>query len=98
MLHTPEQRERHIMARSTPIHRSRLWYLFPVFLGVIGGLIAYFILRDSNSAMASNTLWIGIILSAAVAAIAIAIYWMYYIDITAARERISTNSIVDTAY
>jgi putative copper export protein len=42
--------------------------------------------------MASNTLWIGIILSAVVAAIAIAIYWMYYIDIT------STNSVVDTAY
>lgn len=86
------------MARSAPIHRSRLWYLFPIFLGVIGGLIAYFILRDSNSAMASNTLWIGIILSAAVAAIAIAIYWMYYIDITAARERISISSVVDTAY
>jgi len=48
--------------------------------------------------MASNTLWIGIILSAVVAAIAIAIYWMYYIDITAARKRISTGSIVDTAY
>jgi hypothetical protein len=86
------------MARSVPIHRSRLWYLFPVFLGVIGGLIAYFILWVSNSAMASNTLWIGIILSAVVAAIAIAIYWMYYIDITSARERISTSSVVDTAY
>ncbi|HKH86250.1 MAG TPA: hypothetical protein VKA40_06845 [Nitrososphaera sp.] len=48
--------------------------------------------------MASNTLWIGIILSAVVAAIAIAIYWMYYIDITSARERISTSSVVDTAY
>src|SRR5215218_8819096 len=86
------------MARSAPIHRSRLWYLFPVFLGVIGGLIAYFILRDSNLAMASNTLWIGIILSANVTAIAISIYWMYYIDITAARERISTSNVVDTAY
>jgi len=48
--------------------------------------------------MASITLWIGIILSAVVAAIAIAIYWMYYIDITSARQRISTNSVVDTAY
>src|SRR5215208_2875426 len=55
------------MARSAPIHRSCLWYLFPI------------------------------ILSAVVAAIAIAIYWMYYIDITSARQRISTNSVVDTA-
>ena len=78
--------------------KSRLWYLLPIFLGVIGGLIAYFVLRNSNSAMARNTLWIGIILSAAVASIAIAIYWMYYIDITAAQQRISTSSVVDTPY
>lgn len=80
-------------------HRSRLWYLLPIFLHVIGGAIAYFLLRNSDSMLAKNSLWLGIILSAAVTTIAVAIYLAYLNDITVAKGRISTgNNVINTAY
>jgi hypothetical protein len=40
--------------------RSNRWYLVPIFAGVIGGIIAYFILRDDDPKKAKNCLIIGI--------------------------------------
>ncbi len=42
--------------------RSNGWYVLPVFLGWIGGLIAYFILRRDDPRKAKNCLYLGIIL------------------------------------
>ena len=39
-----------------------LWYLLPVTIGVIGGVIGYFILRKTDSKKARNSLIIGGIL------------------------------------
>ena len=77
--------------------RSRLWYLLPIFLHIIGGLIAYFVLRGSDHTIAKNSLWLGIILSAAATTLALAVYLAYLNDMAAARERISTAQVINTA-
>ena len=43
--------------------RSNLWFLLPVFFGLIGGIIAYFILRNTDSKKAKNCLYLGIALA-----------------------------------
>lgn len=40
---------------------SKLWYLLPLFLGIIGGLLGYFILKDRDKSMAKNILIFGAI-------------------------------------
>ena len=41
--------------------RSKAWYLLPIFLGIIGGIIGFFVLRHDSPKMARNCLIIGII-------------------------------------
>jgi len=42
--------------------KSSLWFLLPIFFNVIGGVIAYFIIKDDDPSKAKNCLWLGIIL------------------------------------
>ena len=42
--------------------RSNAWFLLPVFLGIIGGIIAFFILRNDDPRKAKNCLYLGIVL------------------------------------
>lgn len=44
--------------------RSSLWFLLPIFFNVIGGIIAYFIIREDDPKKARNCLYLGIILAA----------------------------------
>ena len=44
--------------------RSNWWYLVPIFLGIIGGIIAYFALRNDDRQKAKKCLCIGLILFA----------------------------------
>lgn len=44
--------------------RSRWWYLLPILFDIIGGVIAYFILKDDDPKKAKNCLWLGIVLIA----------------------------------
>ena len=41
--------------------RSKAWYLLPIFLGIIGGIIGFFVLRNDSPKMARNCLIMGII-------------------------------------
>ena len=41
--------------------RSPFWYLLPIFFGIIGGIIAYFILKNTDHKKAKRSLIIGII-------------------------------------
>ena len=42
---------------------SAAWYLMPIFLGLIGGLIMYFVLKDENRDMAKKGIILGFILT-----------------------------------
>jgi len=42
--------------------RSNWWYLVPIFLGIIGGIIAYFALRNDDRQKAKKCLYIGLVL------------------------------------
>jgi len=41
--------------------RSNVWFLLPILFGVIGGIIAFFILRQDDPRKAKNCLYLGII-------------------------------------
>ncbi len=43
--------------------RSPFWYLLPIFLGIIGGIIVYFALKNTDKQKAKRALVIGIIIS-----------------------------------
>jgi hypothetical protein len=40
---------------------SKLWYLLPIFLGIIGGIVGYFAIRDKDRKMAKYILIVGFI-------------------------------------
>lgn len=42
--------------------RSNWWFLLPIFLHIVGGLIAYFVIRCDDQAKARNCLYLGIVL------------------------------------
>ena len=44
--------------------RSNWWYLLPIFLGIIGGIIAYFALRRDDREKAKKCMYLGLILLA----------------------------------
>ena len=43
--------------------RSNFWFLLPIFLGLIGGIIAFFVLRQDDPKKAKNCLYLGIVLA-----------------------------------
>ena len=52
------------MLSSDKTIRSRWWFLLPITMQIIGGIIAYFALRHDDNAKAKDCLWLGIILGA----------------------------------
>ncbi|MGQ0792325.1 MAG: hypothetical protein ACT4NJ_08930 [Nitrosopumilaceae archaeon] len=42
--------------------RSNWWFLLPILLGLIGGIIAFFVLKRDDPRKANNCLYIGIVL------------------------------------
>jgi uncharacterized membrane protein YeaQ/YmgE (transglycosylase-associated protein family) len=43
--------------------RSHMWYLLPIFVGLLGGIIAYWVLRHDDPKKAKKCLYIGIALA-----------------------------------
>jgi uncharacterized membrane protein YeaQ/YmgE (transglycosylase-associated protein family) len=54
--------------------RSNWWFLLPILLGLIGGIIAYFVLRNDDAKKAKNCLYLGLVLFVIGIAINIAIF------------------------
>ena len=44
--------------------RSNWWYLLPIFLGIIGGIIAYFAIRKDDLPKAKKCIYLSLILFA----------------------------------
>ena len=44
--------------------RSSFWFLLPIVFNVIGGIIAFFIIKEDDPKKARNCLYLGIILAA----------------------------------
>ncbi len=44
--------------------RSGWWYLLPIFLGVVGGIIGYFVIRHDDPKKAKNCMYLGVALTA----------------------------------
>jgi len=44
--------------------RSSFWFLLPIILNVVGGIIAYFIIKEDDPKKAKNCLYLGLILAA----------------------------------
>ena len=42
--------------------RSNWWFLLPIFFSLIGGIIAYFVLRQDDPKKAKNCLYLGTVL------------------------------------
>ena len=42
--------------------RSDFWFLLPLFFGLIGGFIAYFVLRQDDPKKAKNNIYLALIL------------------------------------
>lgn len=56
--------------------RSRWWYLLPILLNIIGGVIAYFALRKDDHLKAKKVLILGIILLGVGAAFGVGIVYL----------------------
>jgi len=68
------------------------------FLSIVGGVIAYFVLRGSDPITARNALWLGAILAAAATVAFLAIYASYNSVVGAAGERVLAGSkVIETA-
>lgn len=48
------------MSQNSNRKRSIAWYALPAILSIIGGIIAFFILRHDDETKAKNCLWLGI--------------------------------------
>ncbi len=48
------------MAQETRI--SAWWYLLPILFGIIGGVIAYFVIKQDDPIKAKNCLKLGLVL------------------------------------
>lgn len=61
------------MLSTEPKRRSGMWYLLPIFLSIIGGVIAYFVIKEDDPKKAKNCLYLGIALTIIPIAISITI-------------------------
>ena len=43
--------------------RSSLWFLLPIIFNVVGGVIAYYIIKEDDPKKAKNCLYLGLILT-----------------------------------
>ena len=42
--------------------RSGMWYLLPILVGMIGGIIAYLVIRKDDPRKAKNCIYIGLVM------------------------------------
>ena len=71
-----------MLAETSVVKRSRVWYLLPIFFDIIGGIIAYVALRNDDPKKARNCLYLGFILTGLWIAVSVILVVMVGIDET----------------
>ena len=51
-------------SENTTKSHSGMWYLAPIFLGILGGIVMYLVIKDDDPKMAKKGLIVGLILTA----------------------------------
>ena len=69
-----------------PTERSKFWYLLPIVFGIVGGLIAYLVLRKSDSRKAKRCLIIGIVFTLLGMSLGIGLYDNSPIEVTESND------------
>ena len=90
---TPEQEPQAdaFQSRTTVItteapQSSAAWYLLPIFLGIIGGVIAYYGVRGADPHKAKRCLIIGLIVTAVPFVVWCGAYAYYYVEASVVRS------------
>ena len=52
---------------------SKAWYLLPIFFGIIGGIVMYLVLKDTDRKMAKKGIILSIILTVAIFVISVVV-------------------------
>ena len=52
-----------VMASAGPRPTSGAWWLMPIFLGWVGGVVSWLVVREADSGKARKLLWTGIAMS-----------------------------------
>ena len=60
---------------------TRAWYLVPLILGIIGGIIGYIVIKDDDKKMATNLLIIGIIMTVVIPIVVGLVVWTWLTDV-----------------
>jgi len=66
--------------------RSFAWYLLPLFFGLLGGIIAYFVVKEDNKRMANYCIAIGLVGTLAW----FILFW--YVGVTSLQREIASQS------
>ncbi|NIO44850.1 MAG: hypothetical protein GTN36_04855 [Candidatus Aenigmarchaeota archaeon] len=71
---------------------SKLLYLLPIFLGIIGGVIGYVVAKDKDKKMATNLLIVGIIISVISVILIVPFFILFYYGIFAPSSYLGSAS------
>lgn len=59
-----EKERKVVQRRSAPVIRvgsvSDVWYLVPLFLGLLGGVLAYYAIKDDDREKVTNMIYLGV--------------------------------------
>ena len=59
------------------VRHTAAWYLVPFFLGIIGGIIGYIVIKDDDKSMATNLLILGILMTFVIPIIIFLVAWAW---------------------
>jgi hypothetical protein len=78
-LHTPPSKYQRTRSGIENEHVSSLWYLAPLLLAVIGGIVAWYVNKDKDPGKARNFLILGVILT--LIPVLISLWWLVSIGV-----------------
>ena len=59
------------------VRHTAAWYLIPLVLGIIGGIIGYIVIKDDDKGMANNLLILGIVMTFVIPIVFFVVAWAW---------------------